>query len=101
MGNKKRDEVLDMLFDMIIFNGPMKHSDLVKNSGLSSKTVREWAEFIVKVQGMPQLLISGDGRDLTYDLTTDYVENKLLENAIAFFHSSALQEFMGACDEQE
>jgi hypothetical protein len=85
MGNRRRSDVLDTMIDAIILNGPIKRTDMPKETGVAMKTVNEWVDLILKIQAMPELVVDGEGRDTIFSLDVTKPEETHLENAMAFF----------------
>lgn len=89
MGNRRRSEVLDTMIDTIILAGPIKRTDIPKQTGIAIKTVNEWLEMIQKIQSIPTMLIEGEGRNQIVSLDAPKPEETRLESAVAFFNQVA------------
>lgn len=105
MGNRRRSEILDTMIDTIILAGPIKRTDIPKETGLSIKTVNEWLEMILKIQSIPALVVEGEGRKMVISLDAPKPEEARLESAVAFFNKvvdlSEEQEAAKALEESE
>lgn len=91
MGNRRRSEVLDMLIDTILLNGPIKRTELPKETGIAMRTIDEWINLISKIQEMPRLVIDGEGRGMLLSLDVSRPEEAHLENAMAFFSQAGVE----------
>ena len=86
MGNRRRSDILDTMIDTIILAGPIKRTDIPKETGLSIKTVNEWLEMILRIQSIPALVVEGEGRKMVISLDAPKPEEARLESAMAFFN---------------
>jgi len=86
MGNRRRNDVLDTMIDTIILTGPIKRTEIPKQTGIAIKTVNEWLEIILKIQSIPPLVVTGEGRNELVSVDAPQPEEARLDNAAAFFN---------------
>jgi hypothetical protein len=101
MTNKRRSEILDAMIDTILLSGPIKRTEMPKETGIAMRTIDEWIELILKIQEMPKLIADGDGRGMVLSLDIDSPEETHLENAIAFFNQASVRPIELEIDAEE
>ena len=87
MGNKKRMDTLDAMIDTILLSGPIKRTKIPSATGVAMRTIDEWINIMQKIQEMPRLIVSGEGRNMTLAFDVGSAEETHLQNAVAFFNT--------------